>query len=57
MARQLVLIDENEPEWRLDEHTVAVGRRGVAAARAILAAAPRHDDAEPMAHGPSRRAA
>jgi hypothetical protein len=43
MGMQLVLIDENEPEWRLDDRTVEIGRRGVAAARAVLASAPHHD--------------
>jgi hypothetical protein len=36
MGTQLVLIEENEPEWRLDDHTVEVGRRGIAAARKAL---------------------
>ena len=36
MGTQLVLIEENNPEWRLDEHTVEVGRRGIAAARKVL---------------------
>jgi hypothetical protein len=36
MGTQLVLIEENEPEWRLDDHTVEVGRRGIAAAREAL---------------------
>lgn len=35
MERQLVLIEE-QPDWRLDEATRAVGRQGVAAARASL---------------------
>ena len=30
---------EREPEWRLDERTKAIGRRGLALARAALAAA------------------
>jgi hypothetical protein len=29
-------LDGVDPEWRLDEHTRAVGLAGVAAARAIL---------------------
>lgn len=38
MARQLQLL-EQAPEWRLDDATRAVGRQGLAAARAALAAA------------------
>ena len=37
---QLRLIDPREVSWRLDEHTKAVGRQGLARARAALAAAP-----------------
>jgi hypothetical protein len=35
MERQLVLIEE-APEWRLDEHTREVGRAGLAQARKAL---------------------
>jgi hypothetical protein len=35
MERQLVLIEEG-PDWRLDEVTRAVGREGIAVARARL---------------------
>jgi hypothetical protein len=48
MARQLTLL-ETPPSWRLDDHTRAVGRRGVAEARASLQAAlaaHRRDDAD-----------
>ena len=38
MARQLTLL-EVPPSWRLDDATRAVGRRGVAEARATLQAA------------------
>lgn len=38
MARQLTLL-ETPPSWRLDDHTRAVGRLGVAEARASLQAA------------------
>jgi hypothetical protein len=41
---QLVLIDESDRQWRLDEHTREVGRRGIAAARDILRKAARPDD-------------
>ena len=38
MERQLALL-ESPPVWRLSEHTREIGRRGVASARAALAAA------------------
>ena len=37
MARQLTLIEDKKP-WRLDEKTREIGRRGLAEARAALAA-------------------
>ncbi|HKY14095.1 MAG TPA: hypothetical protein VJM33_04165 [Microthrixaceae bacterium] len=47
MSVQLILIDESDRDWRLDDHTREVGRRGIAAARDVLRAHPRHrlDDA------------
>lgn len=36
MERQLALIETPEHDWRLDEHTKAVGRRGVEQAREAL---------------------
>ena len=36
MERQLVLIEERGDDYRLDEHTREVGRRGVEAAREAL---------------------
>jgi len=36
MARQLVLIDTRTVDWRLDEHTRELGRKGVAEARRKL---------------------
>ncbi|MBM3683571.1 MAG: hypothetical protein FJW83_03370 [Actinobacteria bacterium] len=39
MTRQLRLLDPTTVDWRLDDHTRAVGRAGVARARAALAAA------------------
>jgi hypothetical protein len=36
MERQLVLIEDNESDWRLDERTRQLGRQGVAAARVAL---------------------
>jgi hypothetical protein len=44
MPRQLTLI-EISPDWRLDDRTREIGRRGVARARAALAAA--HGTAPP----------
>ena len=41
MERQLILLDEPNADWRLDEATRERGRRGVALARAALAAASR----------------
>ena len=38
MARQLTLLD-TPPQWRIDEATREVGRRGIAEARASLQAA------------------
>jgi hypothetical protein len=38
MTRQLRLLDPSTVDWRLDEHTRAVGRQGVARARAALQA-------------------
>ncbi|HLI53518.1 MAG TPA: hypothetical protein VKU88_04255 [Acidimicrobiales bacterium] len=37
MVEQLVLIESGAPDFRLDEHTREIGRRGVAEARRILA--------------------
>ena len=39
MTKQLRLIDPSEVSWRLDEQTKAIGRQGIARARAALAAA------------------
>lgn len=36
MSKQLRLIDTNGSGWRLDEHTKAVGRKGLAEARQAL---------------------
>ena len=36
MERQLVLIEERGTDYRLDERTREIGRRGVAAAREAL---------------------
>jgi hypothetical protein len=40
MARQLALLD-TPPEWQIDDQTREVGRKGLAQARAALAAADR----------------
>jgi len=37
MARQLVLIEASDVDWRLDERTREIGREGIAQARAALA--------------------
>ena len=55
MARQLQLLDQ-APDWRLDDETRDVGRQGVAAARAALAAA-RHADTADSTRGRGREAA
>ena len=36
MERQLLLLEENPPEWRIDDETRAVGRAGIADARRAL---------------------
>jgi hypothetical protein len=41
MTDQLVLIDAREVDWRLDDYTKEVGRRGIAEARKALADAVR----------------
>ena len=45
MERQLVLLDENPPEWRIDDETRAIGRAGIAEARQALRAALERSDA------------
>jgi hypothetical protein len=54
MERQLILIEERQPDWRLDEHTREVGRAGVAQARAALRQALARPSGEPA---PTRHAA
>jgi hypothetical protein len=49
MARQLTLIEAKDVDWRLDEHTRAVGIQGIAEARAALAQAIRRTDHEAQA--------
>ena len=49
MAEQLLLLDCDKDEFRLDEHTREVGRRGVAEARRRLA---EEDRAGPPPSGP-----
>ena len=55
MERQLVLIEERGADYRLDERTREIGRRGIAAAREILRKAP--DDAPKQHHDRRRTAA
>jgi hypothetical protein len=45
------------PGWQLDEHERIVGRRGVAAARALLAGRPLDSDGGHPGDGPTGRAA
>jgi hypothetical protein len=51
MTKQLTLID-TQPNWRLDEKTRRVGRRGIAEARAALAAGRRSRSSGPPDDGP-----
>jgi hypothetical protein len=44
MARQLVLLDSRTTDWKLDDATRTTGKRGIAAARAALAAVTREAD-------------
>ncbi len=46
MTNQLRLIEPSEVSWRLDERTKAIGRTGIARARAALAAARTPADAD-----------
>ncbi len=39
MATQLLLLEAGEADWKLDEDTKAIGRRGIAEARRALAEA------------------
>jgi hypothetical protein len=41
MARQLVLIEDEEASWKLDERTRELGRKGLAEARKALQEASR----------------
>jgi hypothetical protein len=45
MERQLVLLEDTESDWRLDERTRQLGRQGVAAARVALREALRREAA------------
>jgi hypothetical protein len=57
MTRQLSLLD-TPPEWKLDEATRALGRKGVAEARASLREAlARRSDADTDTQTPRRTAA
>ncbi|MFP3906031.1 MAG: hypothetical protein ACLFRV_01630 [Acidimicrobiales bacterium] len=57
-TRQLALITDDESatarDWRLDDHTRQIGRKGVAAAREALRAAlaDHHDRDRRDGHGP-----
>lgn len=41
MTRQLILLEDRSADWRLDERTIEVGRKGLADARAALREAAR----------------
>jgi hypothetical protein len=43
MKRQLALLEDTPSVWRLDEHTRAVGRQGIAQAREALRRVERTD--------------
>ena len=45
MERQLILLDDDRADWRLDDDTRERGRKGVALARAALEAAARRSAA------------
>ena len=49
MTTQLRLIDPTEVDWRLDERTKAIGRKGIEQARAALRAARAPLPADPTA--------
>ena len=51
MEQQLLLIDEDPADWRLDEQTCEIGRSGIQAARQALA------EARQRALAPSEREA
>ncbi|WP_420638750.1 hypothetical protein [Candidatus Poriferisocius sp.] len=52
MKQQLTLL-ETPPDWRIDERTIEIGRRGLAQARAVLQ---RHSPAAPKpAPAPANR--
>ncbi len=52
MSQQLVLIDDIEPEWHLDERTRTIGLRGIKAARDILRRSPSTEEPSARdAHG------
>jgi len=46
MKLQLVLIDDSERDWRINDRTLQVGRQGIQAARAALHSAPRRNPVE-----------
>ena len=56
MELQLVLIEEREADYRLDDRTREIGRRGIAAAREALRKAAA-DDAASVAGRPARKTA
>lgn len=50
MGQQLALIERSELEWRIDDQTREVGRRGLAEAREALRSRT-HDESTPLRPG------
>jgi len=49
MTAQLILIDTDEPSWKIPEATREIGRKGLAEARAVLRSIPRREPADASA--------
>ena len=45
MSLQLTLIDDSDRDWRIDDETRAIGRRGIEAAREVLRSTARRHEA------------
>lgn len=46
MSMQLVLLDDTQRSWKMDERTRELGKRGVSEAHEALRAVPRRSDDE-----------
>ena len=53
MTAQLLLLTEPESDWRIPEETKAIGRRGIAEARAVLRGLTRRDETGAPAGSPT----